>query len=367
MTDPGPRARRARPAPARLPIVLLFGAIVAAVVVWEADHLATRQAPPLAAVAALTTPSPAATEPAVAPTGIPAVPATEERATEAQNPAPTATAPPPAPAPTPTPQLRSFVEQGALLPAHRILTYYGHPHDPNMGILGEYEKEDLLPLLLAEAANYEAADPTRPVIPAFEVIATVAQRDPGDDGDYLLETDMETIVEYANFAEANGALLFLDLQIGRSTVEAEVAKVREILRRPHVHLALDPEFAIRADETPGVHIGELTAEQILIAQQTLAQIVREEGIPPKILIVHQFREDMIIGKSRIATVPGVQVVIDADGYGSPKLKTDSYNYLIREAPVGFPGFKLFYRQDEPLMSASDVLALDPPPILIIYQ
>jgi hypothetical protein len=355
----------ARHSPARLPIVLLFGAIVAAVVVWEADHLATREAPAVPAAAAPTSPSPAPPEIPAAPS----VPAAD--ATSADFAAQPADAPPmpsvPAPGPSPAPELRAFVEQGPLLPTHRILTYYGHPHDPNMGILGEHGKEELLPLLLAEAANYEAADPTRPVIPAFEVIATVAQRDPGADGDYLLETDLETIVEYANFAEANGALLFLDLQIGRSTVEAEVAKVRDVLRRPHVHLALDPEFAVRAGETPGIHIGELTAEQILVAQQTLAQIVREEGVPPKILIVHQFREDMIIGKGRIATIPGVQVVIDADGFGSPKLKTDSYYYLIREEPVGFPGFKLFYRQDEPLMSAREVLALDPTPLLIIYQ
>lgn len=358
------RAPRERPAPAPLPIALLLGAIIAAVVVWEADHLARQEPQTLPAVQVMATSSPEPEAIAAAPTAAATEPAPASSSSSSTGPMPASA---PLPAPSPTPQLRSFVEQGALLPSHRILTFYGHPHDPNMGIVGEYEKEELLPLLLAEAANYEAADPTRPVIPAFEVIATVAQRDPGEDGDYLLETDMDTIVEYANFAEANGALLFLDLQIGRSTVEAEVAKVRDILRRPYVHLAIDPEFAIRPGETPGIHIGEVTAEQILIAQQALAQIVREEGIPPKILIVHQFREDMIIGKSRIATVPGVQVVIDADGYGSPKLKTDSYAFLIREEPVGFPGFKLFYRQDEPLMSARDVLALDPPPVLIIYQ
>mgnify|MGYP006915177737 CR=1 FL=1 len=139
------------------------------------------------------------------------------------------------------------------------------------------------------------------------------------------------------------------------------------MRRPHVHLALDPEFAIRDGETPGIHIGELTAEQIRTAQGVLAAIVREEGLPPKVLIVHQFREDMIIGKTRLGPVPGVQLVIDADGFGTPKLKEESYDYLVRLQPVGFAGFKLFYRQDQPVMSARDVLSLDPPPDLIIYQ
>lgn len=267
----------------------------------------------------------------------------------------------------PQAQAGSSVEMGPLLPSNRILTYYGHPHDPNMGILGEYSKEELLPLLLAEAANYEAADPTRPVIPGFEVIATVAQGSPGSDGSFVLATDTETLVEYADFAEANDLLLFLDLQFGRESIAAELAKVRPLLSRPHVHLALDPEFAIQEGETPGIHIGELTAEEIAVAQELLAQLVREESLPPKILIVHQFREDMIIGKERLREMPGVQLVIDADGHGSPKLKIDSYIYLIQEQPVGFSGFKLFYRQDEPLMTPRDVLALSPSPDLIIYQ
>ena len=83
-----------------------------------------------------------------------------------------------------------------------------------MGILGEYSMEDLRDQVLAEAANYEAADPSRPVIPAFELIATVAQPTPGADGTYILDTDLPTLTEYADFAEANDMLVFLDLQIG---------------------------------------------------------------------------------------------------------------------------------------------------------
>jgi hypothetical protein len=258
-------------------------------------------------------------------------------------------------------------EPGAIFPVNRVLTYYGHPHDENMGILGEYPKEELLRLLRQEAANYEAVDPSRPVIPAFEVIATVAQRDPGFDGTYILDTDLATLTEYADFAEANGILLFLDLQIGRGTVAAEIEKVRPLLERPHVHLALDPEFAIAEGQTPGIHIGSLDAESIAYAQRTLAQMVAELGLPPKVLIVHQFREDMIGNKASLRPVPGVQLVIDADGYGSPELKTHVYNILVRDEPVEFAGVKLFYKQDVPLMTPAEILGLTPSPDLIIYQ
>ena len=256
---------------------------------------------------------------------------------------------------------------GAILPANRVLAYYGHPHDENMGIVGEYPKEEVLRLLRERAADYEAVDPTRPVIPAFELIATVAQRTPGADGSYILDTDLETLSEYADFAEANGALVFLDLQIGRGTVAAEIEKVRPLLERPHVHLALDPEFAVDEGETPGEYIGSLDAESIAYAQRTLAQTTADLGLPPKMLIVHQFREDMISNKPSLQPVEGVQLVIDADGYGAPELKIDVYNILVRDEPVEFAGVKLFYKQDVPLMTPAEILGLTPAPDVVIYQ
>jgi hypothetical protein len=257
--------------------------------------------------------------------------------------------------------------EGALLPTYRIVTFYGHPHDPGMGVVGEYEIEQLTEKLREEAANYAAADPSRPVIPALELIATVAQRVPGSDGTYILDTDTETLTAYIDFATEQGMLVVLDLQVGRGTVAAEIEKVRDLLARPNVHLAIDPEFAVAEGEIPGEYIGSVSAESIAYAQKVLAEISAEHGIPPKMLIVHQFREDMIQGKSQLAPVPGVQLVIDADGYGGPELKTAVYNFLVRDEPIEFAGVKLFYGQDVPLMTAQEILDLVPAPDVIIYQ
>lgn len=255
----------------------------------------------------------------------------------------------------------------ALLPEYRIVAFYGHPHDPNMGIAGEVSMEELATAVRDEAANYAAADPTKPVIPAFELIATVAQRVPGSDGTYILDTDHETLTTYINYAETQGMLVFLDLQIGRGTVANEIEKVRDLLARPNVHLAIDPEFAVAEGQIPGEYIGSLPAESIAYAQEVLAEISASNGIPPKILVVHQFREDMIQGKGQLAPYPGVQLVIDADGYGAPELKTAVYNFLVRDEPVEFAGVKLFYRQDVPLLSPKEILSLVPAPDVIIYQ
>jgi hypothetical protein len=63
----------------------------------------------------------------------------------------------------------------------------------------------------------------------------------------------------------------------------------------------------------------------------------------------------------------VQLVIDADGHGAPRRKTEVYHELVRDEPVGFAGIMLFYKQDEPLLTADQVLALTPSPDLVVYQ
>lgn len=270
-------------------------------------------------------------------------------------------------APAVSPLLAQVPASAPLLPEYRIVTFYGHPHDPNMGIVGELSIEDLAGEVRKEAENYAKADPSRPVIPGFELIATVAQRTPGADGTYILDTDHDTLQTYIDYAREQGFIVLLDLQIGRGTVAAEIEKVRDLLAEPNVHLAIDPEFAVAEGETPGEYIGSITSDDIFYAQQVLADISAQHGIPPKMLVVHQFREDMIQGKEQLAPMPGVQLVIDADGYGAPELKTAVYNFLVRDEPIEYAGVKIFYRQDEPLMSAEEILGLVPSPDVIIYQ
>jgi hypothetical protein len=259
------------------------------------------------------------------------------------------------------------VHDGSILPQYRVLLFYGFPGDANMGILGEYDMQRLMEMLHEQAAEYEAADPSRPVKIAFEVIASVAQEEPMADGSYLLDAPSALLDQYTEFTAANDILLFFDLQIGRRTVQTEVEGLRPWLMNEHVHLALDPEFSMKEGQVPGSVIGSVNAADITWTQNFLTDLTVEAGIPPKILIVHQFTETMIADKDTLAPVPGVQLVIEFDGWGTPDLKRTGYAAMITHEPIEYNGIKLFYKQDQPLMTPQDVLDLSPVPDIVIYQ
>jgi hypothetical protein len=234
---------------------------------------------------------------------------------------------------------------GSLLPEHRIIAYYGNPRSTRMGILGQIPSDSMLPRLEQVARRWAAADPGRKVMPALHLIATVAQGKPGPGNKYRLRMGDSLISTVASWAEARGWILFLDVQVGQSTVEEELPPLLPFLQRPYVHLALDPEFAMKRGGIPGKRIGTLDATDVNHAVGVLAELVTEHKLPPKVLVVHRFTRKMLTNTDSIRLDPRVQVVIQMDGFGSPYLKQDAYRFWISPYPVQYTGFKLFYRND----------------------
>ncbi len=256
---------------------------------------------------------------------------------------------------------------GGPLVDHRLVSYYGHPFSDQMGVLGELGPEQLVESLQQRADSYTEADPSLPAIPTIELIASVAQPEPTDQGDYLIRTPPEVIEEYADLAEENDFLLLLDVQIGYSTVAEEVEAIMPFLERPYVHLAIDPEWDMSPGQIPGQEIGSTDAAEIMAAAQTLSELVEREDLPPKVLVAHQFEPFMIERKELLGPVENVQMVVHADGFGLPEGKFGKYDALVRDEPVQYGGFKLFYQQDIPLLNPRQVLQLDPPPAVVSYQ
>jgi hypothetical protein len=256
---------------------------------------------------------------------------------------------------------------GALLPDYRIVAYYGNPKSKKMGILGQLPPEEMLPKLEATATEWAKVDRGRKVLPALHMVVTVAQGKPGKGGKYRLRQPDELIESVLRWAEDRRWIVFLDVQIGGSTLAEELDRLVKYLERPYVHLALDPEYAMQPGGIPGRRVGTLDAAQVNEAVDLLTSIVDRQNLPPKVLVVHRFTQGMITNYQQIKLDPRVQVVMNMDGFGSPRIKEDAYQSYIALEPVQFTGFKLFYKKDHPMMPPEDVLELTPKPVYIQYQ
>jgi hypothetical protein len=256
---------------------------------------------------------------------------------------------------------------GSLLPEHRIVAFYGNPKSTRMGILGQLPPAEMLPKLERTATEWAKADPGRPVMPALHLIATVAQGKPGAGEKYRLRHSDQLIEQVLGWAEPRGWLVFLDVQIGHSSVADELPHLVKYLEQPYVHLALDPEFAMKRGGIPGRRIGTLDATDVNYAVRLLAGIVDRKKVPPKVLVVHRFTQRMLTNHDKITLDPRVQVVVDMDGFGAPYLKEDAYKFFIVPEPVQFTGFKLFFKNDKPMMTPEQVIKLWPVPYYIQYQ
>lgn len=265
-----------------------------------------------------------------------------------------------------------YPRAGAILPFKRVIAYYGNLYSTRMGILGELPKPQMFAKLKEEVARWEKADPKTPVQPALHYIAVTAQGSPGSTGKYRLRMPFKQIDIIMQMASEINAIVFLDIQVGLGTVQQEVPELIEYLKRPNVHLGIDPEFSMKTGQKPGSVIGSFNASDINFTVDYLSNIVKENNLPPKILVLHRFTQGMIKDYKSFKTTPEVQIVMHMDGWGEPGKKIGTYKHFIYTEPVQFTGFKVFYKNDlknppHRLLTPEDLVKLKPAPIYIQYQ
>ncbi len=236
-----------------------------------------------------------------------------------------------------------------------------------MGVLGQYPVDDMLKRLAAQTEVWRAADPTVRTQCALELIAIAAQAGSGSNGLYRARMKPEVIERVIGWARSVGCITILDVQVGHSTVASEVDYLRPWLKLPDVHLALDPEWDMPAGVKPGARVGTMDASDINGAITVLDEIVKTNNLPPKLLTVHRFRDFMVTNPSLIVVPKSVRLLVNMDGFGPPETKLNSYRVAKAGMPTTLTGFKLFYKNDVPIMGPAEVLPLSPVPMFINYQ
>ena len=248
-----------------------------------------------------------------------------------------------------------------LFPDYTVVGFYGMQ---NLDVLGAGPPDVVAQRLLKVARPY--ARPSRPVMPMFELIATVAHPFPTPSGLYRTHQEDEIVQGFLKAVRTIDGLLVLDVQPGRDDFVAAVRHWERYLREPDVGIALDPEFAMGPGQVPGKHLGRTNAAAINEASAYVAGIVRRHRLPQKLFMIHQFHDSMMRDKAKVAIRPGLAMAWNADGFGVRSAKLEDYRSYTRDRRF-HPGLKLFYENDVNLMSPREVMRLKPPPRVVNYQ
>ncbi|MCW0212069.1 MAG: hypothetical protein OJJ54_01825 [Pseudonocardia sp.] len=293
-----------------------------------------------------------------------APPSTSAAAPAPPIPAPPTTAPP---APPPVPELPGGGT--TLFPGRRMVALYGHPGTAALGVLGEQGIEQSVVRAQRLAEEYRPLTPD-PVVPAFEIITTVASSTAGADGDYSNETKVADLVPWVDAAAAAGIYVVLDLQPGRSDFLSQARLYTDLLARPNVGLALDPEWRLGPGQRHRVQVGSVDVAEINQVSGWLADLTRDRGLPQKLLMIHQFRTAMVRDRAGLVTDRDeLSVVVHADGFGTSAEKMETWTVLHEAAPPGITwGWKNFVDEDEPVYTPAQTLAVGPTtPVFVSYQ
>jgi hypothetical protein len=256
-----------------------------------------------------------------------------------------------------------------LFPGKRLVALYGHPGTPALGALGEQGIAASVTRVEQLAAQYQPLSSDK-VVPAFEIIATVADSSPGPSGDYSDESSVDSLLPWVDAARRAGIYVILDLQPGRANLLTQAEHYSDLLAQPNVGLALDAEWKLGPQQLPGKQVGSVSIDEVNSVVDWLAGFTRMRGLPQKLLMLHQFRLSMIKNRQQLDTSNSdLAIVVHADGFGTPEEKLKAWNVLHEDAPSGIHwGWKNFFKEDHPMFTPAQTLALEPAaPVVISYQ
>ena len=255
------------------------------------------------------------------------------------------------------------------LPGKHYTAMYGHPGAPSLGVLGEQGVRASIKRVERLGRKYRRVSKSE-FVPTFEIIATVASGGAGKDKNYSAEASIKTLTPLINAAEKAGVYVILDLQPGRTDFLTQAKRYRSLLERPHVGLALDPEWRLKKKQKHLRQIGSVQVAEINRVGDWLAGLTRRKALPQKLFVLHQFSLSMIKHRGRLDTRHAeLATVIHVDGSGPQGAKQGTWKTLRQTAPDGvFWGWKNFVDEDPHMLTAQETWSrVRPHPSLISYQ
>jgi hypothetical protein len=256
-----------------------------------------------------------------------------------------------------------------VFPGRVMVALYGAPGSKALGVLGERGVKSTIARAKSTARGYQRMT-RKPVVPTFEIIATIASAGAGKDKDYSAEGSVAKLRPWVEAADKAGVYVVLDLQPGRSDFLTQAKRYESLLKLPHVGLALDPEWRLKKKQKPLRQIGSVGIGEINRTAAWLAALTRKHALPQKLLILHQFQARMIRDRNKLdRDHPELSMLIHVDGQGTQPQKRGTWKAIHAGAPHGmFWGWKNFYDEDKPTLTVKKTWTrVKPRPEFISYQ
>lgn len=266
-------------------------------------------------------------------------------------------------------RLYQFPEGGGkLFPDYKLVALYGSPDIPALGVLGEQPPEEAVGRIKQIVSEYKQYTKDK-IMPAFELIASIASAGPTENGDFSQELPIGQLLPWVEIAEKQGVYVVLDLQPGRSDFLTQAKAYEPLLKKPHVGLALDPEWRLKPSEFHLEQIGSVRVEEVNATSQWLADMTKRYRLPQKLFLLHQFRLSMIEGREKLDTSrEELAYTIQMDGQGDQTTKQETWSTIrVGSPPNIFFGWKNFYDEDLPILTSEQTLQIVPSPQYISYQ
>lgn len=263
----------------------------------------------------------------------------------------------------PVPEVPASKSPGRrLFPQNKVVALYGAAG--GFGVLGRKSLKGAAKKLRRQVIPYRKHDRER-IVKAFDLVAVVVTQCSGRRDECRTRVGKGVIRRYLHKIRDLHGRLILDIQPGRANVLDEIRHLRPFIRQPNVDVAIDAEWNVRGHGEPGEDVGSIRATRVNRASKMIRGIVKKHDLPPKLLIIHQFRRGSVKNRTNLHRPDKVDVTINFDGIGSPKAKRGGYRNI--SSGRLFNGFSLFYQLDDHLMRPQAVLGLSPKPDYVMYQ
>ena len=255
-----------------------------------------------------------------------------------------------------------------VFPGHRFVAAYGSPGVPALGILGEQDDAASVQRVKDLAAEYQPFS-QQGIVPTFEVITTIASGAPGPDGSYTIARPIEEVQATVDAITEAGGYALIDLQPGRSDFLDQAKLYEDLLTEPGVGLALDPEWRLEGGMLPGQEVGHVSVDEVNRVSEWLADLTKDNDLPQKMFVVHQFQVQMIRDRERMDTTRDeLAYVIHADGHGPPEDKIMTWDVMKKDLPDNVHlAWKNFYDEDTPMFTPEETMHMEPKPWLVTFQ